>query len=66
MKDVHQRLEKLRIDAEECLLISRLATNPAKQQAFQELANEYHKMARDLERLIASDNIVGDLGIEDA
>lgn len=41
MQDVKQRLEKLRMDAEECQLISRLATNPAKQKTFQALADEY-------------------------
>lgn len=63
MQDIKQRLEKLHTDAEECQLISKLATNPAKRKAFKELADEYQKMARDLEALIASGNIPGDLGI---
>lgn len=63
MQDIKQRLEKLRTDAEECLLISKLATNPAKRLAFEALAAEYQKLARDLEALIASGDIPGDLGI---
>ncbi len=63
MQDVKQRLEKLRTDAEECHLISRLATNPAKQEAFRILSIKYHRMAKDLEALIASGNVPGDLGI---
>ena len=63
MQDFQQRLEKLRIDAEECQLISQLATNPVKRNAFAQLADEYQKMAHDLEALIASGNVPGDLGI---
>jgi hypothetical protein len=62
MQDIKQRLEKLRVDAEECQLISRLATDP-KRNAFAQLADEYQKMAHDLEALIASGNVPGDLGI---
>lgn len=60
MQDIKQRLERLRVDAEDCQLISRLATNPAKRKAFEALADEYQKMARDLEALIASGSIPGD------
>jgi hypothetical protein len=63
MQDIKQRLEKLRADAEECQLISQLATNPVKRNAFAQLADEYRKMAHDLEALIASGNVPGDLGI---
>jgi hypothetical protein len=63
MLDVKQRLEKLRADAEECQLISRLATNPAKRKTFEALAVEHQRMARDLEALIASGDIPGDLGL---
>ncbi len=63
MQDIRQRLEKLRTDAEECQLISRLATNQAKREAFEALAEKYHRMAKDLEDLIASGKVVGDLGI---
>jgi predicted transcriptional regulator len=63
MQDVKERLEKLRVDAEDCELISKLATNAAKRLAFEALAEQYQKMARDLESLIASGDIPGDLGI---
>ena len=63
MQDTKQRLEKLLTDAEECQLICELATNHAKRAAFQKLAHEYRQMAADLEVLIASGTIVGDLGI---
>jgi hypothetical protein len=54
MQDIKQRLEKLRVDAEECQLISRLPRTPVKRNAFAQLSDEYQKMARDLEALIAS------------
>jgi hypothetical protein len=63
MQDIKQRLEKLRVDAEECQLISRLATDPIKRNAFAQLPDEYQKMAHDLEALIASGNVPGALGI---
>ena len=59
MQDVKQRLEKLRVDAEECQLIGRLATNPAKRKTFEALAAEYQRMARDLEVFIATGNVAG-------
>lgn len=61
MQDIKQRLEKLRTDAEECHLISKLATHPAKRQAFLALGDEYLRMAKDLEALIASGNLPGEL-----
>jgi hypothetical protein len=63
MRDTKQRIEKLLIDAEDCVIISKLATTPAKREAFQTLADEYRKMARTLEKLLASGNLPGDLGI---
>ncbi len=63
MQDIRQRLEKLRTDAEECLLISRLATNRAKREAFEALAEKYNRMAEELEELLASGKVGGDLGI---
>ncbi len=63
MKDIKQRIEKLRIDAEDCTLISRLATGPAKRETFRRLAEEYRNMAHELERQLASGDLPGDLGI---
>ncbi len=62
MKDIKQRIEKLSTDAEECQLISRLAINHAKREAFEALAEKYRQMAKDLESLIGSGKVVGDLG----
>ncbi len=52
MKDVKARIEKLLIDAEECVLISKLASIPEKQATFQKLADDYRKMARELETIV--------------
>jgi len=59
MKDVMQRIEKLRTDAEDCNIISKLATNPAKREVFRKLTEEYHKLAQELERLVASGDLPG-------
>ena len=40
MKDLTQRLRMLRDDAEECLLISRLATDQTKRQTYRKLATQ--------------------------
>jgi hypothetical protein len=63
MKDIKQRIEKLRVNAEDCILISKLATSPTKREAFRKLADEYQSMARELEERIASGDLTGDLGI---
>ena len=57
MKDIKQRIEKLLIDAEDCAIISRLATNPAKREAFQKLADEYRAMARELGTIVLDDAV---------
>lgn len=46
------RIEKLRIDAEDCILISKLATSPTKREEFRKLADEYQSMARELKERI--------------
>lgn len=56
MKDLHARLEKLRTDAEDCILISRLATDPVKRETFHMLAESYKVLAEKLERVIAARN----------
>jgi len=63
MRDAKERLERLRIDADECELIGRLATNDAKRSAFMELSTEYRRLASKLETLVASGHLPGDLGI---
>ena len=63
MIDAKAQLEKLRIDAVECDMIAKLATTKAKRETFAGLAESYRKMAADLEELIRSGKISGDLGI---
>ncbi len=57
MKDTREWAEKLRREAEECRLISRLATNPAKRETFARLAESIDRQADELEALIASGNL---------
>lgn len=63
MKDARAWSERLRKEAEECRLISKLATNEAKRKAFDQLAAVHDKAADELEQLIASGNLPGELGI---
>jgi len=54
MKDLREKLEKLRADADDCSVISRLATDPAKRKLFARLAAQLRKMAEDVEVAIAN------------
>jgi hypothetical protein len=54
MKDAKAWIERFRIEAEECRLISRLATNPAKRDTFARLAEAAERHAEEMEELIAS------------
>ena len=60
MKDIQHRIEKLLTDPEDCALISKLATVPAKREAFQKLAIDYRRMALELEAIIINDVIQDD------
>ena len=53
MKDMEAQLEKLRVDAEDCALISRLATDPKKQELFARLAKHLETLASEVQRAIA-------------
>jgi hypothetical protein len=53
MKDLREKLEKLRTDAEDCALISKLATDKAKRQMFAKLAEHLGQLANDVEAVIA-------------
>ncbi len=53
MKDLQAKLEKLLLEAEDCELISRLATDVKKRALFAKLAVQFRAMARDVERAIA-------------
>jgi hypothetical protein len=59
MKDLTERLRKLRDDAEDCLLISRLATDQTKRQVFEKLAIRLEAMAAELEVVIAAKSATG-------
>ncbi|MBR0801791.1 hypothetical protein JQ615_41365 [Bradyrhizobium jicamae] len=50
MQDMKTHLEKLRVEAEECELISRLATNPTKKALFAKLAAHQRALADEVER----------------
>ena len=50
MKDMQAHLEKLRVEAEECELISRLATNPTKKELFAKLAAHHRMLGDEVER----------------
>jgi hypothetical protein len=60
MKDIRHRIEKLLSDAEDCALISKLATVSAKREAFQKLAIDYRRMALELEAIVINDAIKDD------
>ena len=52
MKDILNRLQKMKDDAEDCALISRLATDPHKRKTFAKLAEDYRAMIVTLETSI--------------
>jgi SepF-like predicted cell division protein (DUF552 family) len=53
MKDLRERLEKLRTDAEDCVLISKLATDKKKRETFARLAEHLRQLANDVAAAIA-------------
>ena len=52
MKDMETHLEKLLNDAEECALISKLATDMAKRELFARLAEHLKMLSGEVERAI--------------
>jgi hypothetical protein len=52
MKDMKAHLEKLRLEAEECELISKLATDATKKSLFAKLAVHHRTLADEVERTI--------------
>ena len=54
MKDMMAHLEKLRIDAEDCALISKLATDMQKRELFARLAEHLSLLASEVERAMAT------------
>ena len=53
MRDMKAKLEKLRIDAADCDLISKLATDHTKRELFSRLSRRLLDMAADVEAAIA-------------
>jgi hypothetical protein len=47
------KLEKLFVEAEDCDLIGKLATDAQKRELFKKLANDLRSMTRDIEAKIA-------------
>jgi hypothetical protein len=54
MKELSARLEKLLIEAEDCELISKLATDLNKRELFKKLAVDLRGLARDVEAVIST------------
>ncbi len=54
MKDLQDKLEKLRVEAAECELISNLATDYAKRALFARLSRQLLDMAAEVEALITA------------
>ena len=53
MEDLQAKLEKLLIDAEDCALIARVATDVKKRDLFNRLATDLRGMAFDVQAMIA-------------
>ena len=53
MQDMRAHLEKLRIEADECELINKLATNATKKELFAKLATHYRTLADEVERAMS-------------
>ncbi|MBO4225821.1 hypothetical protein [Bradyrhizobium neotropicale] len=54
MKDMQAHLERLRNEAEECELISKLATNATKKALFAKLAEHHRALVREVEQAIVT------------
>lgn len=56
MQDMQAQLEKLLNDAEECALISKLATDKDKRELFAKLAEHLRGLAAEVERTLVRAN----------
>lgn len=52
MKDLQDKLEKLRTDAEDCDLIGNLATDPTKRDMFRRLAAQLRQMVEEVQSVV--------------
>ena len=59
MKDLEAHLEKLLTDAEECALISKLATDMAKRELFARLSEHLKMLASEVDRAIKERKAAG-------
>jgi hypothetical protein len=59
MKDLEEKLEKLLMEADDCDIIGRLATDKQKRELFKKLATDLRSMARDIEAMIAGSQADG-------
>ena len=57
MDDLHAKLEKLSLEAEDCELIAKLATDLKKRAMFAKLAVQLRTMAREVEALLMSKSL---------
>ncbi|WP_043159276.1 hypothetical protein [Bradyrhizobium sp. Ai1a-2] len=57
MKDMRAHLERLRNEAEECELISKLATNATKKALFAKLAEHHRALVKELEEAVATSSL---------
>lgn len=55
MKDMETQPEQLRMDAEDCVLISKLAIDLKKRELFARLANHLKALASEVERAVKAD-----------
>jgi hypothetical protein len=60
MEDMMAHLEKLRINAEDCALISKLAIDLQKRELFARLAEHLNALASEVERAMAAKMAGGD------
>jgi hypothetical protein len=60
MEDMTAHLEKLRINAEDCALISKLAIDLQKRELFARLAEHLNALASEVERAMAAKMARGD------
>ena len=58
MKDMQAHLERLRNEAEECELISKLATNGTKKALFAKLAEHHLTLIKEVEEAIAASPLI--------
>jgi hypothetical protein len=52
MQDAQTQLEKLQIEAAECAMIAKLATDPVKRELFARLAEHYKVLAAEVQKAI--------------